>query len=157
MDNLEEFRQSTSHRVKGLSIFLIVFVILIVIQIIVGIKPLTGNEGYSDFVSGFLQGLSFAFAVLTIIEIHKLRKYLHDEKKFVRYYAECNDERIKQNCNRTASYTVNIATYILLLAAIIASLFNAVVFISILSCMFFICILKTVIGIIVNKTKYEEE
>lgn len=158
MEDIEEFRNAERHKARGKSIFLIIFIILIIIQLFVGIKPLNGGERYSNFVSGFIQGICFAFAGLTLVSIIKIRRMLKNEKQLIRYYAECNDERIKQNCYKNASYTITIGIYSLLLAAIVASIFNALVFITILSCTIFMSVLSSIINLIsLYKTKYEED
>lgn len=124
---MEEFKMRIKRRI-------ILFSGMVLMAVALGVYSFITMDNSSDAsftdgsVAGFQFGIILGIGVLAFIQIIKLRKVLKDERSLKVRYNQEHDERLKTIRSKAGMPLLMITSLIMLIAAIIGSRFNIVVF-----------------------------
>lgn len=124
---MEEFKMKIKRRI-------ILFSGMVLIAVALGVYSFitmnnSNDKSFTDgSVAGFQFGIILGIGVLAFIQIVKLRKVLKDERSLKVRYNQEHDERLKTIRSKAGMPLLMITSLIMLIAAIIGSRFNIVVF-----------------------------
>lgn len=105
------------------------------------------GKGMADgIVDGFQFGIIFGIGILALLQIIKLSIVIKDDKEIKSLYNKEHDERLKTIRSRAGMPMLMFTSVLMLIAAIIAGYFNAVVF----STLVIAAIAQLSIGVIVK-------
>lgn len=134
---MKEYRKKLRRQIKGMVLFLVVSVAVIVICGVSASK-LDDNAHAASFVRGFQAGIFLVWAGASVYGIVSNVRALKDERKLRQRYIEAHDERaaaIQRESGRTA-YVVGLGG--LITAGVAAGYFNITVFATLVAAAFFL-------------------
>lgn len=130
---MEKMRTDMHSRLRKGWAFAAFLVILIVVSASRIIPVQLPNPDMSDFVTGFQVGLLAGLLAVALVHIFRMQKAMKDDAALRKFYYSEHDERncyIQQKVGQTM---LAVTPAVLLVAAVIAGYFSAVVFFSLIA------------------------
>lgn len=110
-----------------------------------------GDFHLTDFIHGMQTGILFAFIVIGVVSILRMRTLLKDDTKLREDYIKVNDERTLLIRSKSMSSAMTISLFLLVFAMLIAGLFNPVVCLTLLGVVYLLIIVMLVSKLYYNK------
>lgn len=139
---MKNFRITIKKRLILFSVFLLLALILILVAFLVSNNiQFDGNDHEAGFMLGFSSGGLCAFVAVMLFFIIRYRSVLKSEDKLKQLYIQETDERAIMIRNKVGGMGYWVSIGIIVVAAIIASFYNATVALTLVATLLVMCLL----------------